>query len=409
MIDLRLLRTDPDRVRSSLERRGVDIDLDEVIQLDERHRELLAEVETLRAERNQRSKKPVDQSEIDEMRELSNRLKGQEAELKGVRTSLDTLLAVVPNLVHPSVPDDNAVMKEPDALPSFDFEPKDQLELGESAGIIDMPRAAKVAGARFGILKGKGAILELALVRLAMDRLALEGFVPVIPPILVRREVLYGMGFFPSEEDQAYEIPRDELYLAGTSEAPLSAMHAGEMLRSDELPLKYAGFSSCFRRESGTYGKDTRGIIRLHQFEKVEMFLLCAPEDSERHHEELLSLEESFFTDLGIPYRVIDTAASDLGAPYIRKFDLEAWLPGSDRWLEVTSCSNATDYQSRRLGIRARFGSETGLVHTLNGTAVAGSRAIVALLENHQQADGSVSIPEVLRPYTGFDAISPLN
>lgn len=405
MIDSRILRTDTDRVRSSLERRRLDVDLDEIVRLDERHRQLLVEVETLRAERNRQSKKPTDQSEIGELRELSNRLKGQEAELKAVKASLDPLLAQLPNFVHPSVPDDSAVLKEPDPLPSFDFEPKDQLELGESAGIVDMPRAAKVAGTRFGMLKGKGAILELALMRLAMDRLALEGFVPVIPPILVRRDVLYGMGFFPSEEDQAYEIPLDELYLAGTSEAPLSGMHAGEILRADELPLKYAGFSSCFRRESGTYGKDTRGIIRLHQFEKVEMFLLCAPEDSESHHEELLALEEGFFTDLGIPYRVVDTAASDLGAPYIRKFDLEAWLPGSDRWLEVTSCSNATDYQSRRLGIRARFGSETGLVHTLNGTAVAGSRAIVALLENHQQADGSVLIPDALRPYTGFDQI----
>lgn len=408
MIDTRLLRTDPDRVRSSLERRGVSVDLDEIIRLDERHRELLAEVEKLRAERNQRSKKS-NREDIEELRELSNRLKAMEAELKILKADLDSRLASLPNLVHPDVPDDTAILKEPDALPSRDFDPKDHLELGEAAGILDMPRAAKVAGTRFGILKGKAAILELALARFALDRLATVGFIPVIPPILVRRDVLFGMGFLPSEEDQAYEIPRDELFLAGTSEAPLSAMHSGELLGAGELPLKYAGFSSCFRRESGTYGKDTRGIIRVHQFEKVEMFVLCAPEEGEQLHKEILSFEEALFADLNVPYRVVDTGAADLGDPYVRKFDLEAWLPGSDRWLEVTSCSNATDFQARRFGIRARFGSETQFVHTLNGTAVAGARAIVALLENHQQADGSVSIPDALRPYTGFEEIAPLN
>lgn len=417
MIDLRILRTDPERVRESLQRRGSDIDLDALISTDESHRTLIGEVEMLRAEQNKVNREIVSvsgaqrDSLIESMRDLSDRLTKLEAEQSQVKAKLDEALAWVPNLVHPEVPagsteEDNVVLREVGRRPSFDFEPRDHLDLGETLGIIDVERAAKISGTRFGILKGAGALLELALVRFAIDELTSKGFIPVVPPVLVREDTLFGMGFFPASREEAYEITKDELFLVGTSEAPLAGMHTDEILPGEQLPIRYVAFSSCFRREAGTYGRDTRGIIRLHQFEKVEMFILCAPAESEAEHERILAHEEEIFQALGIPYRVVDTCAGELGAPYSRKFDIEAWLPGAERWLEITSCSNALDYQSRRLAIRSKAEGETTLVHTLNGTAVTG-RVIVALLENHQRADGSVSIPEILTPYTGFDSISP--
>lgn len=417
MIDLRLLRTDPDRVRESLQRRDADIDLDEIISLDERHRALLTEVESLRAQQNQVSKEIASSSGpdrellIEKGRELSERLKKLEAEQGRVKSDLDDASAWIPNLVHPKVPsgtseDDNVVLREVGERRTLEFQPRDHLELGEYLGIIDVERAAKISGARFSILKGRGALLEIALVRFALERLAEKGFVPVIPPVLVREDVLFGMGFFPTFRNEAFEIARDNLFLVGTSEAPLAGMHAGEIIPSEQLPMRYAAFSSCFRREAGTYGKDTRGIIRLHQFEKVEMFVLCSPDESEGMHSQLLASEEEIFHALEVPYRVVDTCAGELGPPYSRKFDLEAWLPGANRWLEVTSCSNALDYQARRLAIRTKSDRETIPVHTLNGTAVTG-RAIVAILENHQRPDGSVVVPNALRPYTGFESITP--
>jgi seryl-tRNA synthetase len=417
LIDLKLLRSEPDRIRDSLEKRGVDLDLDKIIRLDEEHRRLLGEVEKLRAEQNQASRAIAKaegadrETAIASSKQLAERLKSGEAELDRIKSELDALLLEVPNLVHPSVPpgvgdENNVVLKEVGERLEFDFEAKDHLDLGEALGIIDIPRAAKISGTRFGILKGQGAVLELALMRYAMDFVTARGFVPIIPPVLVRNDAMFGTGFFPSEEEQAYAIERDDLYLVGTSEVPLASMHGDEILASGDLPLRYAGFSSCFRREAGTYGKDTRGIIRLHQFEKVEMFILCEASESDDHHAAILDIEEQIFQSLGIPYRVVDTCAGDLGAPYIRKFDLEAWLPGSHRWLEVTSCSNATDYQARRLRIRTKGGGSTAFVHTLNGTAAAAGRAIVALLENHQRPDGSVGIPEALRSHAGFEEIA---
>jgi seryl-tRNA synthetase len=416
LIDTRLLRNEPDRLKEAVSKRGLDIDVDKVVEFDRRYRDLLADVESHRAEQNQASKKiaetPVPEREqaIASARELSDRLKTREDELQALKVELDERLASLPNLVHPDVPEgagdeNNVVLREVGDRPQFDFDPKDHLDLGEAAGIIDVPRAAKVSGSRFGLLKGAGAILELALMRFAMDLLIAQGFESIIPPVLVRRDAMFGTGFFPSEEEQAYAIEKDELYLVGTSEVPLASMHADEILPGASLPLRYAGFSSCFRREAGTYGKDTRGIIRLHQFEKVEMFVLCDATESEALHGALLEIEESNFQTLEIPYRVVDTCAGDLGAPYIRKFDIEAWLPGSNRWLEITSCSNATDYQARRLRIRTKKNGGSEFVHTLNGTAVAGGRTIVAILENHQEEDGSISIPEGLRSYTGFDSI----
>ncbi|MGH2705740.1 MAG: serine--tRNA ligase [Actinomycetota bacterium] len=418
MIDLKLLRADPKRVRDSLARRGAKVDLDAVVELDAAHRRLLNALEVGRAEQNQASRRIADasgeerQRAIEAIRELAGRLKGLEGDVQQTRSALDAALAEVPNLVHPDAPegagdDANRLVREVGERHDLPFEALDHLDLGERLGIIDVERAAKVSGSRFTFLVGEAVWLELALVRLAFDRLAARGFVPVLPPILVREEAMYGTGFFPTDEAQVYRTADDDLYLAGTSEVPIASMHAEEILPATGLPRRYAGFSTCFRREAGSYGRDVRGIIRVHQFDKVEMFSFCLPDQSEEEHAVLRSLEEEIFGALELPYRVIEICAGDLAAPNYRKFDIEAWLPGSKRWLEVTSCSNDIDYQARRLQIRAKSGGGTEYLHTLNGTAVAIGRALVALLENHQQADGSVAIPEALRPYTGFDAIRP--
>ncbi len=416
MIDLKVLRSDPEAIRDSLRKRGSPFDLDALVQMEARHRELLAAVEALRARQNEVSRRVRSATgddrtaAIEEAKVVAEQVREAERTLQEVRAELDARLASVPNLLHPDVPegiDDsaNVVVRQVGEPRTTNFDALDHLAIGENLGIIDVERAAKVSGTRFGILRGAGALLELALVRFALDRLGADGFTPVVPPVLVRREAMFGTGFFPSEESQAYAIEQDELWLTGTSEVPLAAMHAGEVLGAAELPLRYAGFSTCFRREAGTYGRDTRGIIRVHQFDKVEMFVYCTPDTSDQGHLALLAREEATFRDLEIPYRVVEVCAGELGAPYSRKFDVEAWLPGAQRWLEVTSCSNALDYQARRLNIRFRADSGGVFVHTLNGTAVAVGRAIVALLENHQQADGSVRVPQALQPYTGFELI----
>jgi seryl-tRNA synthetase len=418
VIDLKLLRSSPEVLRESLTRRGSAIDLDHLIALDESHRRLLGEVESMRAEQNRANKLiasssgPERDAAIEQMRSVASGLKDLEGKLERAKAGLDDLLPRVPNLVHPQSPngsgeDSNRVVKQAGAVSEFDFPAADHLDLGEALDIIDVKRASKVSGSRFAILKGKGALLELALVRFAMDRLSAAGFLPVIPPVLVREEAMYGTGFLPADEFEIYKTASDDLYLAGTSEVPVASMHAQETIAAADLPLRYAAFSTCFRREAGTYGKDTRGIIRVHQFDKVEMFVFCKADESEQRHEEILLIEEELFALFEVPYRVVDICAGDLGSSAQRKFDLEAWLPGSKRWLEVTSCSNCTDYQARRLEIRTKSEKGAELVHTLNGTAVAVGRAIVAILENHQRLDGSVAIPKALQPYTGFDEIKP--
>ncbi|HYR61876.1 MAG TPA: serine--tRNA ligase [Actinomycetota bacterium] len=421
MIDVKLLRNDPGLVRASLERRGAKVDLDAIIELDNRYRALLQEVEAARAEQNQAGKRiaeasgpakaPYRNQAIAEMKRLSERLKHLEAELAELRSTLDQALSEVPNLVHPDAPDGfgdeaNRLVREVGAPPVFDFTLKDHMDVGEALGIIDTERASKVSGSRFAYLLGPAVLLEFALVRMAMERLMADGFVPVIPPVLVRGEAMYGTGFFPTDEAQVYRCADDDLYLAGTAEVPIASMHAREVLPADGMPRRYVGYSTCFRREAGTYGRDTRGIIRVHQFDKAEMFSFCFPEESDAEHLRLLAHEEAIWQALEIPYRVLEICAGDLAAPNYRKFDIEAWLPGSNRWLEVTSCSNDIDYQARRLQVRTKRESGTDLVHTLNGTAVAVGRAMVALLENHQQADGSVRIPPALQPYTGFDVLT---
>ena len=408
MLDLKLIRADPDGARAALARRGPEAaaGLDRALELDARRRALLPELEGLRGEQNEangRISSAADadarEREIAAMREVAGRVKELERELTGVEEQLRQALAPLPNLPDPSAapgPEDELVrtVGEP---PSFAFEPRDHLELAGPA--IDMERAARLSGARFAYLLGELVFLELALVRWTLEILRSHGFQPVIPPVLVREQALYGTGFLPDTEQQIYSLGDDELYLVGTSEVALASLHADEVLDAERLPLRYAGFSPCFRREAGAAGKDTRGIFRVHQFDKVEMFSFVSPADSASEHERILAIEEQILAALGLPYRVVNVAVTDLGNSAAKKYDCEAWLPSYDAYRELTSCSNTTDYQARRLNVRVRAERGTEPPHTLNGTAVAVGRTLVALLENGQQADGSVALPEVLVPY----------
>lgn len=351
----------------------------------------------------------VKQKAIEEVSGLAGSVKEASARADELAEEFRLAWLEIPNLVDPTAADGHT---DEDALEIKRFgdnatEGTDHARLGETLDIIDTERAAKVSGSRFGYLKGKGALLELSLVRWAMDHLYEAGFTPMIPPVLVREHALEGTGFFPEAREQVYEIPKDELFLVGTSEVSLAAYHGDEILDGEDLPMRYAGFSTCFRREAGTYGKDTAGIFRVHQFDKVEMFVFTKDDASQQEHEHLLEVEESLVRQLELPYRVVNIAAGDLGASAAKKYDIEAWFPGEQNFREITSCSNTTDYQARRLKVRYRSEEGNTLVHTLNGTACAVGRTILAILENHQQPDGSVAIPEALRRYTGFDIIEP--
>jgi seryl-tRNA synthetase len=338
------------------------------------------------------------------MRELAAEIKGLEEELAGVDEGIEAVLPTLPNVPDPSAPDgtsedDAELVREVGEPPQFDFEPRDHLDLGLSLDVIDMESAARASGSRFAYLKRELALLEFALVQFALQKLVSKRFVPVVPPVLVREEALFWTGFLPTDRAQIYEIAGDDLFLVGTSEVTLAALHVDEILNESDLPLRYAGFSTCFRREAGAAGKDTRGIFRVHQFDKVEMFEFVHPDSSPEEHDLLLSIEEEILQELGLPYRVVNIAAGDLGASAAKKYDCEAWMPGQGRYREVTSCSNTTDYQARRL--RARFRSADGgapqPVHTLNGTAVAVGRMLIAIMENFQRADGSIAVPETLQ------------
>jgi seryl-tRNA synthetase len=418
VIDLKLLREDLNAVKAAYARRGGVEGLDRVVELDARHREILAEVERLRAEHNRASKvigkaDPSDRpAAIAAAKELADHIKSLEPQLEVAESELDEAVTFLPNLPHESVPeglteDDNVVEREVGEKPSFDFEPQDHVAIGERLGIFDWERGARTSGSRFVYLTGPGVILELALVRFAIDFLMERKFKPVVPPVLVREQAMFGTGFLPADEHEYYRAERDDLYLAGTSEVPLAAFHANEILRSDELPVRYAGFSPCFRREAGTYGKETKGLVRVHQFDKVEQFSYAHPDDSWDEYQTIRANQEKLLQLLEIPYRVLVMCAGDLGSSAAKKVDHEAWLPGAERWMEVTSATNATDYQARRFAVRFKEPAGTRLVHMLNGTACAVGRTIVALLENHQRADGGVDIPEALRPYTGFSEIPP--
>ena len=416
MIDINVLRDDPATLQESLDRRGMDLDVSELARMDAELRRVRHESETLRSEQREAGKRIAllsgdeKESAIAEMGRVSERFKELSSRADELQEEFDARWVTVPNLVDATAADghtdaDNVEIARSGEVRGFDFEPRDHATLGESLDVIDTDRGAKVSGSRFGYLKGRAVLLELALVRFAMDILLEAGFTPMAPPVLVREQALFGTGFFPGDREQVYEVPADDLFLVGTSEVPMAAYHADEILESDELPIRYAGFSTCFRREAGTYGKDTAGIFRVHQFDKVEMFTFVLPEESPDEHERLLAIERRIVDAYEIPYRVVNVAAGDLGSSAAKKYDIEAWFPTQETYREVTSCSNTTDFQSRRLKIRHRAEKGTELVHTLNGTAVAVGRSILAIFENHQQADGSVVIPEALRPYAGFDVI----
>jgi seryl-tRNA synthetase len=418
VIDLKLLRDEPDAVRAAYARRGGVEGLDRVVELDRKHRDLLRRVEDLRAEQNTASKSIAQAAPeqrptaIEKAKALADEIKALEPELERAQSALEETAAYLPNLPHESVPeglseDDNVVEREVGDKPDFDFEPKEHVELGEALGIFDSERAVKTSGSRFVYLTGPGVILELALVRFAIDFLIQRGFKPAVTPVLVREHAMYGTGFLPAEEHEFYRVERDDLYLTGTSEVALAAMHAEEILDEGALPVRYAGFSSCFRREAGTYGRETKGLIRVHQFDKVEQFSFAHPDVSWDEYDAIRANQEGILQALELPYRVLVMCGGDLGAAAAKKIDNEAWLPGAGRYMEVTSATNATDYQARRLQVRFRSGGNTRLVHMLNGTACAVGRTIVALLENHQRADGSVAIPEALRSYMGMDELQP--
>jgi seryl-tRNA synthetase len=416
MIDVGILRESPDVLAAALMRRGVEWDVSALAVLDVDRRSARVDAEEMRSRQREVGKSIATlngeekATAIAEAGELAERYKGRLAEADDLDQRFMDQWVTLPNIADDTAADG---FEEDDSIEItrwgeprvFDFEVRDHVDLGTALGIIDMERATKISGSRFGMLKGKLALLEMAMVRWAMDQLDGHGFTAILPPVLVREQALFGTGIFPAERDQVYSVEEDDLYLVGTSEVPLAAMHGDEIMEPGDLPVRYAGFSTCFRVEAGTYGKDTRGMFRVHQFDKVEMFSFVHPDRSREEHDFLLAREEELVQALEIPYRVVNVAAGDLGAPAAKKYDIEAWFPGQERYREITSTSNTTDYQSRRLKIR--FKDEDGrnkLVHTLNGTAIT-DRALIAVVENHQQADGSVVIPKALRPYTGFDVI----
>ncbi|HEV2979822.1 MAG TPA: serine--tRNA ligase [Solirubrobacteraceae bacterium] len=428
MLDLRRIREDPDGVRAALRRRDAALEqaVSEVLELDAQWRGATTEAETLRARQRERSEEIARakrsgadaEDALAHMKQLSVEVKSATELARAAEERLQAALVLLPNLPDPSAADgpDDELITEVGAVPRFDFAPRDHLAL--AGGRIDMERAARLSGSRFAYLKGELVTLELALVSWALAKLSASGFQPVIPPVLVRERALLGTGFLPDTEQQIYTLPEDELFLVGTSEVALASLHDGEILEQEQLPLRYGGFSPCFRREAGAAGKDTHGIFRVHQFDKVEMFSFVAPERSGEEHERILAIEEQILQELGLPYRVVNIAVRELGSSAAKKFDCEAWIPSEGRYRELTSCSNTTDYQARRLDIRMRAASageaarrgaarRTETVHTLNGTAVAVGRTIIALLENGQREDGSVALPEALRAHGAPSELAP--
>ncbi len=423
MIDPVILRENPELVRRSQEARGESPDtVDDALTADRDRRAAITAFEELRAAQNAHGKRvaqaPKDEKAalVAEAKELSERVKQAQHAVTAAEAASDAAFARLENVIIEGVPaggeNDFVTLRTYGDTPTFDFEPRDHLALGELLGAIDMERGTKVSGSRFYFLTGIGARLELAIMSLGLDRALREGFIPLIPPTLVRPEVMRGTGFLGQHADEVYHLEDDDLYLVGTSEVPLAGYHMDEILDLAKGPKRYAGWSTCYRREAGSYGKDTRGIIRVHQFNKLEMFVYTTPEDAEAEHLRLVEMQEGMLQDLGLSYRVIDVAAGDLGSSAARKYDVEAWVPTQGAYRELTSTSNCTTYQARRLDIRHRLPAEQGgrtqHVATLNGT-LATTRWIVALLETHQRADGSVTVPEVLRPYLGgLDVLEPI-
>ncbi|MEA2113550.1 MAG: serine--tRNA ligase [Patescibacteria group bacterium] len=407
MLDIKFIRGNTEKVKEGCRKKGVEVNIARLLELDREKRELTQEVEALKAERNKISEKgAAEGKQRGKVKEIKEKIKDLEPRLNTVGKEFDDLMKQIPNLPLDNVIEgksdkDNKVLREEGDKIKFDFEPKNYLEIAEKLDIINVARAAKVSGTRFGYLKGGAVLMEFALVQLAFDVLGGEGFIPVVPPVMLKEEPMWGMGYLDRGADEVYYLAKDNLYLAGTSEQPIGAMHKDEIFNGKELPKRYVGFSTCFRREAGAYGKDTKGILRVHQFDKIEMFSFCHPDESKKEHQLIFSLEEKLIKMLKIPYRVIDICSGDLGDPAAAKFDIEAWMPGQGEYRETHSASNCTDWQARRLNIREREKDGLKFVHTVNGTAFAIGRMIIAIIENYQQKDGSVVIPEVLRKFMG--------
>jgi len=417
MLDIKFIRENPDKVKEAVKNKGVEVDIDRLLKLDEERKKLLQEVEGLRAEQNKvtdeiakEKDKNKHEKMVGEMKKLKGDLKKKEEKLKTGSGEFEKLLFSVPNVPLEGVPvgkdeSDNKVLREEGKKPKFSFKPKEYLEIAEKLDLIDIERAAKVSGSRFGYIKKELVLLEFALVKLVMEEASKEGFVPIIPPALVNETSMRGMGYMERGGEEIYKLEKDNLYLVGTSEQSIGPMHAGEVFSGEDLPKRYVAFSSCFRREAGSYGKDTKGILRVHQFDKVEMFSFCRAEESQDEHKLLLRVEEHIMKLLKLPYRVVQICTADLGDPAAAKYDIEAWMPGQNEYRETHSTSNTTDFQSRRLQIRYKKKESLEYVHMINGTAFANGRMLIAIIENYQQKDGSIKVPEILRKYAGFSVI----
>lgn len=418
MLDIKFIRNFPDKVKKGAQNKGVKVDIDKLLEVDKKRQEVLRALEDMRAQKNkatreigvtkeEKEKKKI----IIKMRELDKNSDRLTKTTKKLDEEFDKLMLQIPNLPQEDVPTgqderDNVVLKEVGKKPKFDFKPKDYMEISKNLDLIDIERAAKVAGTRFGYLKNEVVLMEFALIKLAFDILAKESFIPVLPPVMLKAEMARGMGYLEqNDKEEAYYLPQDNLYLIGTAEQSIGTMHAEETFREEELPKRYMAFSTCFRREAGSYGKDTRGILRVHQFDKVEMFSFCRPEDSIKEHKFFLELEEKLMQVLKLPYRAMNICTGDLGRPAAAKYDIEAWLPSENKYRETHSTSNCTDFQTRRLNIRYRTKQgQLKFAHTVNGTAFS-QRPILMIIENYQQKDGSVLVPKVLQKYTGFKQI----
>ena len=415
MLDPAILKDNLEVLESNISRRNLDIDVSHLISLNEERKSLRFNAEQKRSQQKELGKQiaNADNSEkeklLDKASELSNDVKLLFEQVDKKDEEFLNLWIKIPNLISSTSPDgksenDNLEIKKVGNVKEIS-NPKDHLEIASKLNLIDVEKASEVSGSRFAYLFGDLVKIEFNLVSWALNKLSDKGFTPTVPPVLVRENALYGTGFFPDDAEQVYQIPNDDLYLVGTSEVPLAALHTNEIINMEELPIRYAGFSTCFRREAGTYGKDTTGIFRVHQFDKVEMFSFCNPEKSEEEHEFILSVEEELLQSLEIPYRVVDVCAGDLGASAAKKYDIEAWIPSQNTYREVTSCSNTTDYQARRLNIRAKKEGNTSVLHTLNGTAIAVGRILIALIENNQNEDSSVVFSENLAEIIGVEKL----
>ena len=407
MLDIKFIRENPDKVKQACENKQIKVDIDQLLELDKQRRTYIQETEKLRSEQ-----KKLGREDLTKAAEVKSQLKTFLEKLSKIEKEFSDLMLQIPNLPLADVPigkneKDNVVLRKVGKPLKFKFQLKDYLEIGEKLDIIDIQRAAKVSGSRFGYIKREAVLLEFALIKFGLDFLTKQKFIPVVPPVMLKSEMAKGTGYFEAaDEKEAYFIPQDNLFLAGTSEQSLVAMHSGEVFSEKDLPKRYVGFSTCFRREAGSYGRDTKGILRVHQFDKLEMVSFCAPEKSREEHKYLLALEEKLMKDLKLPYQVVNICTGDLGRPAAGKYDIETWLPSENKYRETHSTSNCTDFQARRLNIRYRGkNNKLNFVHTLNGTGFAIGRTIIAIIENYQQKDGSIKVPKALQKYTGFKII----